>query len=59
MATIIVSSGVTSSGVVLNNGDVMEIRGGTAINTIANSGGHDNVSSGGLAVSTTVNAVGA
>ena len=50
MTTTTVSSGVTSTGIALNNGDIENIlNGGTAIATTINSGGSAHVSSGGIA----------
>lgn len=56
MADFIVSSGQTSSGVVLGFGDTeIVLSGGTASVTTINSGGLETVSSGGLDVSATIN----
>jgi uncharacterized protein len=50
-----VTSGVTSSGITLNNGDTLNVSsGGTASSTTVNSGGSEVVSSAGSAISTTV-----
>ena len=54
-----VTSGVTSTGIILNNYDSMYVlNGGTANSTTVNSGGYLWVSSGGVANSTTVNSDG-
>ena len=54
-----VSSGETSTGLVLGNGDFVEVlSGGTAVATVVNSGGDAIVDFGGILVSTTVNSGG-
>jgi autotransporter passenger strand-loop-strand repeat protein len=48
MTAYIVSAGVTSSGITLNNGDIERVlAGGIASSTVVNSGGGEIVSSGG------------
>jgi autotransporter passenger strand-loop-strand repeat protein len=55
MSDTTVSSGVTSSGLVLSNGDVLNVlSGGTAISTKVSAGGAAYVSGGGSAIGTTV-----
>ena len=59
MAIIEVSSGQTSTGIILNNNNAMIVtNGGTANSTTINSGGNLSISSGGKANSTTVNSSG-
>ena len=59
MATYIVSSGVTSTGITLNHGDFLGVSsGGTASDTMANNGGTEFVYAGGTAISTTLDSGG-
>ena len=59
MADYFVSSGVTSSGMILKESDIMSVlSGGTANSTTVNYGGYLGVSSGGTANDTTVNSNG-
>ncbi len=55
MAEYIVSKGVTSSYLVLNNDSMFVLKGGKAVNTTVNEYGSMYVSSGGIASDTTVN----